>query len=79
MNGNKIQRVIVITCASAGLATRRHRPSLVAKAPGIGLIARGRDGLDGAKRDLESHSGYRRPIAPANTLFRASWIRCAAS
>jgi NAD(P)-dependent dehydrogenase (short-subunit alcohol dehydrogenase family) len=56
MNSTK-PRVIVITGAAAGVG--RATAQMFAKAEGahIGLIARGMEGLEGAKRDVESLGG----------------------
>ncbi|MGH7906609.1 MAG: SDR family oxidoreductase, partial [Candidatus Binataceae bacterium] len=60
-NGNE-GRVIVITGASAGLgrATAREFAKEGAK---LGLIARGQDGLDGARRDVEAEGGAAKTLA----------------
>jgi NAD(P)-dependent dehydrogenase (short-subunit alcohol dehydrogenase family) len=57
MNNSKNQRVIVITGASAGLGRATARAFARSEGARIGLIARGRDGLEGAQRDVESLGG----------------------
>jgi len=49
-------RVVVITGASAGVGRATAR-AFAAEGASIGLIARGPDGLDGAKRDVERLGG----------------------
>ena len=57
MNNSKNQRVIVITGASAGLGRATAQAFARSEGARIGLIARGQDGLEGAKRDVESLGG----------------------
>src|ERR1700758_5473059 len=57
MNNSKNQRVIVITGASAGLGRATAQAFARSEGARIGLIARGKDGLEGAQRDVESLGG----------------------
>ena len=57
MNHHKKPRVIVITGASAGLGRAIGHAFARAEGARIGLIARGRDGLEGARRDVEHLGG----------------------
>lgn len=50
----KTPRVIVITGASAGLGRAIAQAFARTKGAQIGLIARGKDGLEGAKDDVEN-------------------------
>src|SRR4051794_21773343 len=50
------QRVVVITGASAGVG-RATAQAFARRGASIGLLARGRDGLEGARRDVESLGG----------------------
>ena len=56
------KRVVVITGASAGVG-RATAVAFAKEGASIGLIARGRAGLEGAQRDVESHGGTALPIA----------------
>ena len=55
-NGRKSPEVVVITGASAGVGRAAARAFAVQGAH-IGLLARGRDGLDGCRRDVEERGG----------------------
>ncbi len=57
MNNKKTQRVIVITGSSAGLGRATAQAFARAEGARIGLLARGKDGLEGAQRDVESLGG----------------------
>ena len=57
MNNSKNPRVIVITGASAGLGRATAQAFARSEGARIGLIARGQDGLEGARRDVESLGG----------------------
>ncbi len=57
MNSSMNRRVIVITGASAGLGRATAQAFARSEGAQIGLIARGRDGLEGAQRDVESLGG----------------------
>ncbi|HEX4086978.1 MAG TPA: SDR family oxidoreductase [Chthoniobacteraceae bacterium] len=57
MNRTTKPRVIVITGAAAGVGRAAARMFAETEGAHIGLIARGRDGLEGAKRDVESLGG----------------------
>ncbi|EDY20889.1 short-chain dehydrogenase/reductase SDR [Chthoniobacter flavus Ellin428] len=56
MNSSAKPRVVVITGASAGVGRATAR-AFAREGASIGLIARGQDGLDGAKRDVEELGG----------------------
>ena len=49
-------KVVVITGASAGVG-RAVAQAFAEQGASIGLLARGRDGLEGAKRDVEARGG----------------------
>jgi NAD(P)-dependent dehydrogenase (short-subunit alcohol dehydrogenase family) len=49
-------QVVVVTGASAGVGRATVR-AFAARGASIGLLARGRDGLDGARRDVEAAGG----------------------
>src|SRR4051794_25294447 len=55
-NGNRKGRVIVVTGASGGVGRAVVR-MLGKQGAKVGLLARGRDGLEGAKRDVEAGGG----------------------
>jgi short-subunit dehydrogenase len=57
MKTDKIGRVIVITGASAGLGRAVANAFARSEQAKIGLIARGTEGLEGAKRDVENLGG----------------------
>jgi NAD(P)-dependent dehydrogenase (short-subunit alcohol dehydrogenase family) len=57
MQKSKTPRVIVITGASAGLGRATAQAFARSEGARIGLIARGKDGLEGAKRDVENLGG----------------------
>jgi NADP-dependent 3-hydroxy acid dehydrogenase YdfG len=57
MNKSNTPRVIVITGASAGLGRAIAQAFARSEGARIGLIARGKDGLEGAKRDVEKLGG----------------------
>ena len=50
-------RVVVVTGASAGLGRAIAQAFARTENARIGLIARGKDGLEGAKRDVEALGG----------------------
>ena len=54
-NGNK-REVVVITGASAGVG-RATAQAFAKRGARIGLIARGKDGLEGARVDVENAGG----------------------
>ncbi len=56
MKNGKHKEVIVITGASAGVG-RATAQAFAREGARIGLLARGRAGLDGAKRDVEQLGG----------------------
>lgn len=56
MSGSTRMDVVVVTGASAGLGRATAR-AFAEKGARIGLLARGRDGLQGAKRDVEALGG----------------------
>lgn len=55
-NGRETAEVVAVTGASAGLG-RAIVQAFAKRGAHIGLIARGRDGLEGAKRDVEEAGG----------------------
>ncbi|MBV9298674.1 MAG: SDR family oxidoreductase [Verrucomicrobia bacterium] len=57
MSKNNTRRVIVVTGASAGLGRAIAQAFARNEGARIGLIARGKDGLEGAKRDVEKLGG----------------------
>ena len=57
MSTSNTPRVIVITGASAGLGRATAQAFAQNEGARIGLIARGKDGLEGAKRDVEKLGG----------------------
>lgn len=57
MSTSNTPRVIVITGASAGLGRATAQAFAQKEGARIGLIARGKDGLEGAKRDVEKLGG----------------------
>jgi short-subunit dehydrogenase len=57
MNNSKKPRVIVITGAAAGVGRATARMFAETEGAQIGLIARGREALEGAKRDIEALGG----------------------
>jgi len=74
--GEKNQpEVVVITGASAGLGRATVR-AFAQEGAHIGLLARGRDGLEGARSDVESLGGKARAIpvdvADAEGIERAA-------
>ena len=73
--GNRSPEVVVITGASAGLGRVIAREFAKAGAH-IGLIARGQDGLEGARRDVESRGGkalvIRADVADADAIEAAA-------
>lgn len=72
---NDKPRVIVITGASAGVGRATVR-AFAREGASIGLIARGHDGLEGAKRDAEAHGGkgliLPADVADADAVERAA-------
>jgi len=70
ITGNR-PKVVVITGASAGIgrATARHFARDGAR---IGLLARGMEGLEGARRDVEALGGEAVPIRPIFRLANRS-------
>ena len=57
MKKEQSSRVIVITGASAGVGRATAQAFARTEGARIGLIARGMEGLEGAKRDVESLGG----------------------
>lgn len=57
MNQNKKPRVIVITGAAAGVGRATARLFAESEGAHLGLIARGQEALEGAKRDVEERGG----------------------
>lgn len=58
------RQVVVVTGASAGIGRATAR-SFGARGAAVGLIARGRDGLEGARREIEA-AGGRALVLPAD-------------
>ena len=56
-NRSRKRRVVVVTGASAGVGRAAARIFAQREGAHIGLIARGLDGLEGAKRDVEALGG----------------------
>jgi NAD(P)-dependent dehydrogenase (short-subunit alcohol dehydrogenase family) len=56
MNSTQRPEVVVVTGASAGLG-RAIATEFAKQGAHIGLLARGREGLEGARRDVEAHGG----------------------
>jgi NAD(P)-dependent dehydrogenase (short-subunit alcohol dehydrogenase family) len=56
MKANLKNKVVVVTGASAGVGRAAVR-AFAARGANLGLIARGRDGLEGARREVESAGG----------------------
>jgi short-subunit dehydrogenase len=52
-----VGEVVVVTGASAGVGRAVVR-KLAGEGASIGLVARGRAGLDGARREVEAHGGH---------------------
>jgi len=75
VNSGRTQEVVVVTGASAGLGRAIVR-EFAAHGARIGLIARGRDGLEGARRDVESFGGTAlvlpTDVADADAVERAA-------
>src|SRR5689334_18720843 len=75
MRNGKRNEVVVITGASAGLG-RAIAQAFAREGARIGLIARGRAGLEGAKRDVEQLGGEAlvlpADVADADALERAA-------
>jgi NAD(P)-dependent dehydrogenase (short-subunit alcohol dehydrogenase family) len=67
--------VVVVTGASAGVG-RATAVAFAQSGYNVGLIARGRDGLDGARRDVESAGGHAlvlpADVADPDEVFRAA-------
>lgn len=67
--------VVVVTGASAGVG-RATAVAFAQSGYNVGLIARGRDGLDGARRDVESAGGHAlvlpADVADPGEVFRAA-------
>ncbi|MBA3832356.1 MAG: SDR family oxidoreductase [Chthoniobacterales bacterium] len=57
MKQNQKPRVIVVTGAAAGVGRATARMFAETEGAHIGLLARGKDGLEGAKRDVEARGG----------------------
>lgn len=74
-NGRKKKGVAVITGASAGVGRACAR-AFAAKGYDVGLIARGKDGLEGAKREVEEEGQravyYQVDVADADGLEKAA-------
>jgi NAD(P)-dependent dehydrogenase (short-subunit alcohol dehydrogenase family) len=68
--------VVVITGASAGVGRALAR-ACGARGAGVGLLARGRDGLEGARRDVESRGG--RALAVSTDVADPDQVESAAA
>src|SRR5688572_14680119 len=64
MSENRCPEVVVITGASAGVGRATAR-AFARRGARVGLLARGRDGLEGARRDVEA-AGGRALVLPAD-------------
>jgi len=73
---SKRTQTVVITGASAGVG-RATAAAFARQGASIGLIARGRAGLDGARREVESLGG--RAVAVAADVADADQLEAAAS
>jgi NAD(P)-dependent dehydrogenase (short-subunit alcohol dehydrogenase family) len=73
--GQKPREVVVITGASAGVG-RATACAFARRGAHIGLLARGREGLDGARREVESLGG--KAIAVATDVADAAQVESAA-
>jgi NAD(P)-dependent dehydrogenase (short-subunit alcohol dehydrogenase family) len=60
LDGNKTE-IVVVTGASAGVG-RATVQAFARRGASIGLLARGHDGLDGARRDVEAAGGKALPL-----------------
>src|SRR5437868_13406320 len=76
MRGGSEPRVVVVTGASAGVGRATVR-ALAAPGVSIGLIARGHEGLEGARRDVESRGG--RALAIPTDVADADAVESAAA
>lgn len=75
MNSSGRSRVVVITGASAGVGRATAR-AFAKEGAAVGLIARGQDGLEGAKRDVEGLGG--RALALSVDVADAEAVQAAA-
>jgi NAD(P)-dependent dehydrogenase (short-subunit alcohol dehydrogenase family) len=69
-NGRSAREVVVITGASAGIGRATAR-AFAQQGAAIGLIARGREGLEGARRDVEALGG-KALVLPADVADAAA-------
>ena len=76
MNGSQKPEVVVITGASAGVG-RATAQAFAKRGAHIGLIARGKDGLGGAKRDVEAAGG--KALALPTDVAEADQVEAAAA
>ena len=74
---NTTPKVVVVTGASAGVG-RAIVQAFAQEGAGIGLIARGLDGLEGARRDVES-AGGRALVLPCDVADAGKLDACAAA
>jgi NAD(P)-dependent dehydrogenase (short-subunit alcohol dehydrogenase family) len=75
MDRQQIHKVVVITGASAGVGRAAAR-AFAQRGAHVGLLARGRDGLEGARRDVEALGG--RALALPTDVARADQVEEAA-
>jgi NAD(P)-dependent dehydrogenase (short-subunit alcohol dehydrogenase family) len=76
MSERESSRVVVITGASAGVGRAAAR-AFGARGAAVGLLARGRDGLEGARRDVEAAGG--RALAVPTDVAHADQVEAAAA
>ncbi len=77
MSGEWKREVVVVTGASAGVG-RATAVEFARNGARLGLIARGRDGLEGCRRDVESQGGEAL-VLPTDVSDAAAVEACAAS
>ena len=75
MERTKKRQVVVITGASAGVGRATAR-KFAREGAAIGLVARGREGLEGARQDVEKLGGHAL-VAPADVADPEAMERAA--